>query len=80
MEPKRRGRPPGTHPPKRYTDRVDFYATAMMKDWILNCGGGAYLRQLVRRDVEAALSTYTEGAASEEEIAALERIITAEGK
>jgi hypothetical protein len=68
-ETKRRpGRPKGTHPPKVYTERLDFYVTPAMKEYILGQpdGAGKYLRNLVLRDVDASLDVALDSGADAE--------------
>lgn len=50
---KRRGRPPGTSPPPVFTATFRFVVTPEMKEYILNCGGAAFLRSLVAREQAA---------------------------
>ncbi len=49
-KPKRRGRPPGAHPPAVFTADVHIYMTPEQKEWVLNRGGAGYIRRLVEED------------------------------
>jgi len=75
---KRAGRPKKAVSEAVLTERIEFRVSREMREWIADNGYGAYLRQLVRRDVEAALSVLGEDNATEEEIAKIQRILDAE--
>lgn len=58
--PKRRGNKKRTAPPPVYTDTFRFLLAPEQKEWILNHGGGDYIRRLITEDrerQEAALLT-----------------------
>lgn len=52
--PKRKGRPPGTHPPAVFTADVHVFMTPEQKAWVLEHGGAAYIRRLVEEDRKKA--------------------------
>ena len=48
-KPKRRGRPPGTHPPAVFTGDFHLLLTPEQKEWMLENGGSEMVRSLIAK-------------------------------